>query len=168
MALLIFPTKPVAARAVDFKLTSDGVPLSASCLVHFEGDRVLAFHCGFLTPFRQHVEICGSKRRINMDDYVLPKEEPLQFGLHSMSLTDSDLITIHDKEIIVCESGPVQEVLMWQNFNRFSRAVRAWSSRWSGDEAAYAMANAHTSLTDQKILNALIESIRSESPVYMS
>lgn len=168
MALLIFPTKPVAARVVDFKLTSDGVPLSASCLVHFEGDCVLTFHCGFLTPLRQHVEICGSKRRISVDDYVLPKEAPLQFGLHSMSLTDTDLISIHDKEIIVCESGTVQEVMMWQNFNKLSRAVGAGSSQWSGDEAADALTNAHTSLANQTVLNALMDSIRSETTVYMS
>lgn len=168
MALLIFPTKPVAARVVDVKLTSDGVPLSASCFVHFEGDCVLAFHCGFLTPFRQHVEICGSKRSIKLDDYVLPKGAPLKFGLHSMSLTHCDLITIHDKEIIVCESGPVQEVLMWQNFSRFSRAVGAGSSRWSGDDAADAVTIAQTSLANQKVLSALIDSIRSEATIYIS
>lgn len=160
MALLIFPTKPASARVVDFKLTSDGVPISASCLVHFEGDRVLVFQCGFLTPLRQSLDICGSKRRINMDDYVLPKGAPLQFDLHTMSLTENDLLTIHDKDIVLCEAGPVQEVLMWQNFSRFVRSVRAGSHQWAGDEAVSAIANAEMSLMNQKVLNALIDSIR--------
>eukprot|EP00977_Amphora_coffeiformis_P014515 scaffold4079_cov167-Amphora_coffeaeformis.AAC.11 len=40
MALLVFhatdSARPVAARAVDFKCTEDGVPIDASCLVYFE------------------------------------------------------------------------------------------------------------------------------------
>ena len=165
MALLIFPTKPITAQVVDSKLTSDGVPLSASCLVHFEGGRVLSFHCRFSTPLRQSLDICGSKRRINVDDYVLPKKAPLQFSLHAMSLTDNDLITIHDKDVILCETCPVQEVIMWQNFSRFARSVREGSRRWSGDEAADAIAIAQTSLTNQKVLNALVDSMQSEAAV---
>ena len=167
MALLVFPTKPVSARVVDFKLTNEGVPIRASCLVHFEGDCVLAFHCGFLTPLRQSVEICGSKKSIKMDDYVLPKEGPLQYELHSMSLTDTDLITIHDKEVVVCEAGPVQEVMLWQKFAKLATAVGAGSSEWSGegDEVVEAIKIAQMSLTAQQILNALMNSIHHQAEV---
>jgi predicted dehydrogenase len=159
MALLIFPTKPISGQVVDFKLTDDGVPLRASCLVHFEGDRVLSFYCSFLTPFRQSIEICGSKKSIKLDDYVLPKEAPIGFELHSMSLTDADLITLHEKEAVVCDDGPVQEVLMWQRFAKLASGVSASTDDcWAGE--TYVNELADTSLMNQRILIALMDSIQ--------
>jgi predicted dehydrogenase len=159
MALLVFPTKPTSAQVVDFKLTDDGVPLRASCLVHFEGDRVLSFYCSFLTPLRQSIEICGYKKSIKLEDYVIPEEAPIGFELHSMSLTDADLITLHEKEVVLCDDGPVQEVLMWQRFAKLASGVSASADGcWAGDIEANKLAD--TSLTNQRILIALMDSIQ--------
>ena len=47
MALLVFHAtalaRPVAARAVDFQCTEDGVPIEALCTVYFEKVRLLQF-----------------------------------------------------------------------------------------------------------------------------
>lgn len=158
LALLVFPTSPTSAKVVDYKLTDDGVPLQASCLVSFEGNRVLAFHCGFLTPFRQSVEICGTKKSIKLDDYVLPKQAPLSYELHSMDLTTCDLITIHDKEVVECNVGPVQEVLLWQTVAKLAK------DGWSGE----AKDLAQISLTNQQVVLALMESIQQGGGVSVS
>ena len=167
MALLVFSTKPVSARVVDVKLTSDGVPLSASCLVHFENDRELAFQCGFLSAFQQSVEICGSKKSIKMHDFVLPKETPPRFELHSKSMLDTDVSNRNDPDIVLCEIGPVQEVMMWRTFSKLARLVKPGLHAWSGDETEVTEANeiARISLANQKVLDALMESIRQEATV---
>jgi predicted dehydrogenase len=162
MGLLVFPTKPVSARVLDVKLTSDGVPLSASCVVHFENDRELSFQCGFLSLFQQSVEICGSKKSIKMNDYVLPKETPPRFELHSTSMQYTDLSTNHDHVTILSETAPNQEVMMWRKFSMLARSVKPGLDKWTGQENEVAEASeiAQISLANQKVLDALMESIR--------
>jgi predicted dehydrogenase len=161
MALLVFSTKPVSARVLDVKLTSDGVPLSASCVVHFENDRELFFQCGFLSLFQQTVEICGSKKSIKMHDYVLPKENPPRFELHSKPIHCTDPSTNHDAVTVLSETGPVQEVKMWRNFSILAGSVKPGLDGWTGQENVVAEANeiARLSLANQKVLDALMESI---------
>jgi predicted dehydrogenase len=167
LALLVFPTKPISAQVVDCKLNDEGVPINASCFVHFDDNRLLAFHCGFLTPLRQTAVICGSKAIVSLDDFVLPFGAPLHFELHSQSLTQYDLITRDDKVIFEADTGPVQEVLMWQKFAKLAKVVGsvdiASTCCWAGENQEFQEANdlAVTTLVNQSVMHALMQSIAS-------
>jgi len=58
--------RPLAVHAFDSTCNDRGVPIDATSLVYFEGDRKLVFHCGFLTPQRQKLSIIGSRKTIVM------------------------------------------------------------------------------------------------------
>lgn len=160
-ALLAFgPECPVtSAQAVDYTLNSEGVPIDATCIVKFKENKVLCFHCGFSAQFRQYVKVIGTDSWAEMDDFVLPKKHPVSYKVHSMNLTQYDLITehtCHEEEF----DGPVQEVLMWQTFSKVIKAFETeggWQS--SSVECQEAHALAQLSMDTQKVLDFLMGSI---------
>lgn len=153
----------VSAQVVDYKLTDGGVPIDATCLVKFENatsnNVLLNFQCSFTSQFRQYIHVIGTKAWASMDDFVLPKAHPVNYQVQSMSLTNYDLITQHN-----CQKeqfdGPVQEVLMWRNFERFASAVSVGGWEGDSDDCKQAMALSQVSASNQKLLDALMESIR--------
>jgi hypothetical protein len=100
-----------------------------------------------------------------MDDYVLPTEAPNLCTLYSAYLTEYDLITIQEKEILVSVAMP-QEVRMWETFARVCRGLHTvtntdGSSCWAGipecvDEGQDLAKLSHDT---QLVMDALLESI---------
>mmetsp|Transcript_44377 Transcript_44377/g.106920 ORF Transcript_44377/g.106920 Transcript_44377/m.106920 type:complete len:262 (-) Transcript_44377:278-1063(-) len=154
-----------SVKVVDFEVNQHGVPIDATCVVRFDGGKVLWFHCGFKTPLRQLFEICGSKKSIKMDDLVLPRENPSSFELTSSTLTANDLVTIHDTEKVDCSNNPPHEVLLWKTFQSIARRLDAaptGASDWKGDTTESTLeANkwGTMSLLNQKVIDALMKSI---------
>lgn len=148
-----------SAQVMDYQLNADGVPIDATCLVRFQNNVVLSFHCGFCTHYRQYVHVVGSERGVTMDDFVLPRKHPVHYTIQSDRLTDFDLITERTEVQVEEFGGVVQEVLMWKAFSRFAKAVD--DKGWTGDseDCREALALSHVSATNQKILDALMASI---------
>ncbi|CAJ1959102.1 unnamed protein product [Cylindrotheca closterium] len=153
----------ISAKVVDCEVNQHGVPIDATCVVRFEGGKVLWFHCGFKTPLRQQFEICGSKKSILLDDLVLPRESPSSFELKSTKLTAHDLVTVDEKETVDCPNSPPHEVLLWKTFQSIARRLDAstqtGASEWKGDTAAEANKWGAMSLLNQKVIDALMKSI---------
>lgn len=147
-----------SAQVVDFQQTNEGVPIDATCLVKFDDRIVLNFQVSFTSQFRQYVHVVGTEAWASMDDFVLPKQHPVKYQVQSMDLTLHDLITEHQCRDEKFE-GPVQEVLMWKNFARFSKAVDVTGS-WESDSLQEARQLSQLSTNNQKILDALIDSMR--------
>jgi len=131
---VVVPTK---ARVTLFRLNENGVPIDATCMVHFSttkneapsfdyNQRVLTFHCSFIHSLRQRVEIYGTKQQsIQMTDFVIPqKGKPHTYELVSQSLTDRDLFAIPTTVTVNNKNNDLsQEVLMWNNFAQYCRAT---------------------------------------------
>jgi predicted dehydrogenase len=168
MALLVLDmTKSVAAtvQATDYKLNDEGVPIDATCLVKFDNQVILTFHCGFQSHFRQYVHVVGTKGWVSMDDFVLPRRLPLQYELQSMYLTENDLITEHPCTVQTFPDDHVQEVLMWQTFALLARNIDDLGEgvSWAADasEDCYrARRLAQTSSANQRLVDGLMLSIQ--------
>lgn len=80
---------------------------SHECTVCLQG-KVLWFHCGFKTSFRQRFEICGAEKSVTIDDLVLPTFGRNGFVVTSSTLTKNDLFTVHDREVVECDEAPAQ------------------------------------------------------------
>ncbi len=170
LAQLVFhkvgANKLKSAMVANWKLNEEGVPIDATCLVHFhddnaegrDGDRLLSFHCSFIHPLRQRAEICGTKESADISDYVIPKEGPSSFRAHSMKLTQNDTFTVHCGDLIEVPSGPVQEVMMWRNFRKLCKSVE--ENGWVDDNEASTLTS--ISSDTQLIMDALMESIRKD------
>ena len=164
----------ISAQVVDYQVNEEGIPMDATCLVWFRNNIVLSFHCGFGSHFRQYVHVVGTKRGATMDDFVLPKAHPLTYQIQAMELTKYDLITEHEYEQVTIgaandensNNSEVQEVHMWRNFSRFSKALDA-NEGWGDDSSSSAdgvlgaaRELSQISTANQKILDALMASIQ--------
>jgi hypothetical protein len=76
-------------------------------IVYVQG-KVLWFHGGFKTPFRQRFEICGATKSVTIDDLVSPTFGQNGFIVTSSALTKNDIFTIHDREVVECDVAPQQ------------------------------------------------------------
>ena len=149
-------------QTTNWKLNDEGVPIDATCLVFFNDsaehgsndNRVLSFHCSFLHPLNQHALLCGTKRNLELNDYVIPKEHAQRWAVNGQSLTVNDTYSVQSISIKEAPEGPVQEVLMWRNFHTFCRSVE--ESGWVDVDA---LNISNISLDNQKILDALMKSI---------
>ena len=166
----------VAAKCVQtvhYEL-KDGVPIDATCLVEFEcndyGGRntILSFHCSFLHPLNQRITMFGAEETIQMDDFVIPRQENdiLSFETTNQMLSHADLYSIHSSNVIGSKQtnpdepyhNPPQEVLMWNNFTKFCHGYDINDENIQ--EAAKSLLN--ISLENQLIVDALMESIRQD------
>jgi len=168
-----------AAQVVRYEVNEEGVPYDADGLVHFSGNRVLSFHCSFIHPLKQTVQISGtgSEYTAIMTDPVLPRDgDVLSYSLVKQGLICYDEITTEEVKQIQIDNSQVQEVCMWNNFARWARKVEQETSsassssangkseqqRWMGESAEVkeANANAFYSLHTAIVMDALMESIR--------
>jgi predicted dehydrogenase len=160
--LLAFgPDCPVtSAQVVDFEVNKEGVPVDATCFVKFTDNKVLSFHCGFLSQFRQYIKVIGTEAWAEIDDFVLPKKHPVSYTMNSMNLTEYDLVAKHTSSVEEFD-GPVQEVLMWQTFSQVVKAFENTSDGWDGTTIECREANrlAQISFDTQKIIDLLMGSI---------
>lgn len=164
--------KVARAQATYWKLNKEGVPIDAQCLVVFKGEKdggagddenqeyVLSFHCSFLRPLTQRVSIVGTKQTLEMLDYVIPREGINCWVVHGEDLTLHDTYSIRSSDVMEVPSGPVQEVLMWRNFSKYCREVENYG--WCDGEANQVSI---TSLENQRIVDALMESISKDGKV---
>ncbi len=153
-----------SVQTTNWKLNDEGVPIDATCLVFFNqsedgedvssDDNVLSFHCSFLHPLNQRLSICGTIQSLEMKDFVIPKEGVQSWVVHGQSLTVNDKYSVQSYDLMEAPSGPAQEVLMWRNFQSFCRSVEK-----TGWVNADALDLSNTSLDNQKIVDALVESI---------
>jgi len=156
--------KAISVQTTNWKLNDEGVPIDATCLVFFNesedngsnDNRVLSFHCSFLHSLNQRALVCGTKKSLELNDYVIPKEGVQSWVVNGQSLTVNDTYSVQSIDIKEAPSGPVQEVLMWKNFHIFCRSVE--KSGWA-DADADALNISNMSVDNQKVLDALMESI---------
>ncbi len=180
MALLVFQCPAVSAQVVHAEVTSDGVPIDATCVVTFQSTKkkddddghigrtkILSFHCSFLHPLNQSVTMFGTQRSIHVDDFVIPRKvggsttTKLGFHENSQSLSFADLFSIHIhewKESTKNFNDVPQEVLMWSNFVKYCKCVDGKVD----DPNSVSEGNKimEISLANQCIVNALMESLR--------
>mmetsp|Transcript_12542 Transcript_12542/g.24761 ORF Transcript_12542/g.24761 Transcript_12542/m.24761 type:complete len:411 (-) Transcript_12542:2530-3762(-) len=144
---------PATARAVRVRRNSSGVPIDVTAEVYWplpsdqtppmaagaavtttQAEPTLSFHCSFLHPMRQNVEIVGSGRTISMDDFVISDPDDAAFTL-TRSLGQFDKATIIGRDIRKFGTGRslVQEAAMFDNFAATANAI---ASRGSRDSAA--------------------------------
>lgn len=150
------------AQTTFWTLNDEGVPIDAQCLVFFNSEnaenqneeRVLSFHCSFVHPLHQRVDVVGTKHSLEMMDYVIPREGSSSWCVHGQELTDNDEYSARSINRVEVPCGPVQEVLMWRNFSKHCRAVesRGWQDHDANELSAISVQN-------QKIVDALMESI---------
>jgi len=173
MALLVMKQVGHTARKVkmtSFRLNDSGVPIDAAGMVHFspmkeeegneEYDEVLTFHCSFMQPLSQRVEICGSKQTATITDFVIPRKGSDSYELRSQTLTDCDKFaedSIQTKTVGNCET--VQEVYMWRHFSQTCRTMEISESTKASSKI---QEMAHMSYQTQLIVIALMDSIREE------
>jgi predicted dehydrogenase len=172
--------KPKNVQVTQWKLNKSGVPIDATCLVRFHGlrvdssadnddkeggvdgeeDHLLSFHCSFIHPLRQTVEVYGTKRSAEIRDFVLPKEDSKSFRVHSMKLTDCDIFAVETDASIdsVSPQEPVQEVMMWKHFCKFCNDIS--ENGWTDGNNNEATAMSSISLENQLIVDELVKSIR--------
>lgn len=182
MGLLVFDSgtsrgMATEVQVVRYQLNEEGVPFDADCLVHFSENRVLSFHCSFIHPLNQTVNIygSGSEYTATMTDAILPRKgSKLSFSLVKQDLIN-DEITIDETKEMHYDNSRVQEVCMWSNFVKWARKIEEeyapvsalagigekrdkW---WAGESEEVNEANriASYSLRTQIVLDALMESI---------
>jgi hypothetical protein len=95
--------------------------------------KVLWFHCGFKTHFRQRFEICGATKSVTIDDLVLPTFGRNGFVVTSSALTKNDIFTIHDREVVECDEAPQQVS---------EKLVK--KAGWIHSDTGQALSNAHS------------------------
>ena len=144
------------------------------CYFNSFQNRVLSFHCSFLHPLNQTVQISGSGQEYSaiLTDPILPhKGDTISFKLVKQDLIQYDAICTNETKLVECDNNLVQEVRMWGNFAKWTRKIEesvdaakdveneVW---WGGDseEVKEANAIASYSLHTQIVLDALMESIR--------
>mmetsp|Transcript_18829 Transcript_18829/g.23104 ORF Transcript_18829/g.23104 Transcript_18829/m.23104 type:complete len:210 (+) Transcript_18829:689-1318(+) len=167
MAQLVFQctqnTMPKTAQVVHYQLNEHDVPIDATCIIAFQNNSILTFHCGFLAPLTQTVSIYGLNQCIFMDDYVIPKENINSFYVQSQQLAHADTHSIHDNKEIKSDLHTVsQEAHMW---NSFATYCRAYDSNSDNDDREMAKTKdasllLQMSLQNQKIMDALILSVQ--------
>ena len=84
------------------------VPTDFAGELFFERGLAADFHCSFLADFHQSAVIAGTRDRLTVDDFVLPRERAeIEF-------------TVNDRRVIVTESGAPhatsQETNLFRNF----------------------------------------------------
>lgn len=160
-------------QVVRYQLSEDGVPFDADCIVTFSGNRVLSFHCSFIHPVTQTVQISGTGSEYSaiMTDAILPRQgDTISYSLVKQGLVQFDEITEQETKDVHCDNALVQQVCMWRNFSRWARKIEMESAgsdvqneKWWGgdsDEAKAANDMASYSLYTQIVLDALMESIK--------
>ena len=144
-----------------WNLNSNNVPIDAQGLVFFanddtnETDMILSFHCSFLHVLQQRVSIVGSKKTLDMNDFVIPREDANVYSLHGQTLTVNEVFSTMSNEYVEVQCNPVQEVLMWRNFSRICAEIEK-SNDWTNIEA---VTLSEISLENQRIIDGLMESI---------
>lgn len=93
----------------------------------------------------------GTRKWITLDDFVLPTSAPLTFT--SKSLSESGKYRIFDRheEKIEVKEEQMQHVLMWREFARLVGTAK-------DDAREYAQ----TSLWNQRVMDALLQSIKKD------
>lgn len=124
----------------------DGVPLHLSAWMEFEDGAVGHFDCSFNAPFRNWLEIVGTKRIIRVNDFVLNvSDESAKWWSEKSSSTfpNQDTLDMHETNSPCC-----QQVEM---FSTFSDLVigKQLDDKWP-----------KMTLLTQKVLNAIHESIK--------
>merc|ERR1712056_79148 len=51
--------------------TDEGVPLHLTATMRFSGKRTATFHNSFMLPWRQWVEVTGSKGQLHIQDFII-------------------------------------------------------------------------------------------------
>mmetsp|Transcript_4061 Transcript_4061/g.6249 ORF Transcript_4061/g.6249 Transcript_4061/m.6249 type:complete len:404 (+) Transcript_4061:76-1287(+) len=181
MALLVMKTQQHTAKKVKvahYQLNQQGVPIDLTGLVYFYSvdcdhnatpPKLLSFHCSFLHPLRQRMEVVGSKQSMILNDLVIPQQgrPSLHYELRSQSLTACDEFAVDQTQNISCETVAAvsQETLMWRHMSQMCRAMEEESS--SSDESSMMIQRvsnemSHMSYETQKVVLAVIESIRKD------
>ncbi|CEL95352.1 unnamed protein product [Vitrella brassicaformis CCMP3155] len=158
-----WPTYVCARASV---CTPDGIPLDVSGEVVFEEAKpdtlepphVLTFHCSFLHPNRQYVEIVGDTRVITFDDFVIARSEAeVSLQLESFPVA-GPLIDRHCRVASRIDTyrfqGCRQEQRMIENFADCVKHIR------SGKQADLFWP--HVSIQTQSVLDAVMRSVRKD------
>lgn len=115
----------------------------------------------------QTADIVGAKKRLRIDDFVLPTTNPMGYDLLSMDMFGPSVETKLDREHVPCQSEIVQEVAMWKKFAEISQALDASTDKvvaadaWHGGgrpEIEEAHRLVELTYQNQRIINALMES----------
>jgi len=186
MALLVMTQAGRTATKVkvtSFKLNASDVPIDVTGMVYFspttnEEERrneeeeeyagLLAFHCSFLQPLQQRVEIHGSKQTATITDFVIPRKGSDSFELRSQALTDCDEFvedTIETKTVVE-DIKAAQEVYMWRHLSETCRIMELPKSTKAAssdiDVLSVAQEMVCMSYQTQLIAIAVMDSIREE------
>lgn len=82
--------------------------IDSYALSYVKQDKVLSFHCGFNTAFRQKLEICGSKKSILIDNFVIPAGGKAGYTLSSSGLTNYAALAFDELDVVDCGNEHVQ------------------------------------------------------------
>lgn len=130
---------PVSVAAYPgFIKNNEGVPISVGGTLIFKDGRRGNFRCSFDTALTQHLEICGSKGTILIDDFVIPRSETkAEFVVtrdHRLGELDTWDATVRDTHAV--QTHKPQEVIMWEGFARSIQSVDEESGRHWAQVAA--------------------------------
>lgn len=161
----------ISSQVTDFTLNEEKVPIDATCLCVFgpsdpsseskneqelykHQKYVLSFHCSFIHPFRQRVEIIGSKKQLHMTDFVLHKADS-----NSFNVTALDNFRRSISNSVEISPNPTQQVMMWKFFSSACQGMRKTDVTEVTDEM-----NSMIQLSEQSqlIMDTLIESIKKD------
>lgn len=152
---------PTTARCVNVACNDADVPLDMTAEVRWatgtgndKGEGVLHFHCSFLHPFRQWMEVVGTDRVLNVSDFVISKAEDAQFSIEQCQFPiDYDCSTIEAKRTY-STFDCVQEAHMFDNFARDIRALGVSQANSAGRLSFWA----HVMAVTQASLDAIMKS----------
>lgn len=144
-ARLIMGVEPEAVTVhALFSPEHGDVDMMASGLVEFPGNISLTFDCGMWAPFRNELEVVGSKGTIIVNQTFVPNK-------------DNDTITIRVGDNSRQE-GPYGVNAYVSQSDQFARTV------WGEEEAAY---SAQDAVGNMRLLDACLASARSRSRVVL-
>ena len=118
---------PASCMATVNESNSQGVPLDCTGVCYFDDERkkALHFHCSFLHPLRQWLEIVGDNKVLTCDDFVIPRfSKDCAYAVESFPSNSSPLIDLHTCVVAVKNETRVlnarpQRVCVLDNFADF-------------------------------------------------
>jgi predicted dehydrogenase len=105
---------PQKVRCLHMERNADGVPVDATVEIYWPG-MVLHFHCSFMHPLRQWVEVVGGDRVLRIDDFVINKSDSQYTIEHGAGLADYDTVPTGTSQTYTM-AGCTQEARMFENF----------------------------------------------------
>ena len=95
---------PKSCQATVTDSNAQGVPLDVAGVCYFDDERkkVLSFHCSFLHPLRQWLEVVGDHKVLTCDDFVIPRfAKDCAYTVESFPWNSSPLVDLHSCVVAV-------------------------------------------------------------------